>query len=314
MYNAEKTILNCIDSIEKQKTNIKFEIIIVDDGSIDSSVEIVTEIMGIYNNVTLLRQKNLKQSAARNNGLANANGKYIMFFDCDDDIEPGMLNKMMNFVDKYDFIMCGINKIFSDKTIIENQSSLSKAQNKKELLENYLTKNKELDVGLWNKVFKLEIIQNNNLHFENGNFFEDSLFILKYLEIVDFNKIRIMDDVFYNLYKRSGSSTTTQYNKKIDYFASLYEDKVFSFLKNSLIDFSSNVNTAFKIRIQLHVINHHIKYDEGWNSYKQKQRLSFVKFNLFWKAIFLLNINYALASILSRYLPNLYMYMYKKKF
>jgi len=314
MYNAEKTIIGCIDSIEIQETDFEYEIIIIDDGSTDSSIKIVKRIIKKYNNIVLLCQKNLKQSVARNNGLNYAKGKYVMFFDCDDDINQGMLRNMINLIDdNNDLVMCGINKVFSDKVIVENKTLLNLAQNKKNLIINYLTRNKEFDVGLWNKVFKLDVIKDNDLHFENGNFFEDSLFVLKYLCAIRFEKIQFVDDTYYNLYKRDGMSTTMHFNAKIDYFATLYEKKVKIFLDEMSIHLPKKAYIAFKIRTRLHLVHHHINYDSRWNTSAQKKLMTFVNFKMFFNSLVFLDDNYKVASIAARYFPLLYIRMYKNR-
>lgn len=314
MYNAQKTIIKCIDSIENQITDFQFEIIIVDDGSTDNSVAILEDCRLKYDNIFLLRQKNLKQSVARNNGLGHAKGKYVMFFDCDDIIEPNMLNKMINIMQKgNDFTMCGIRKIFdNDEVIIENKTRLSKSKDKKQLISDYLTKNKELDTGLWNKVFKLKIIKENNLFFDNGDFFEDSLFVFKYLYFCNFNKIEIIENTFYNLFKRNGKSTTTVFNSKIDFWADQYISKVESFFEDYSFDISQNALSSFEARVKLHVVHHHIKYDPLWNANIQRKKLSFLNFNSILRTSSYLDMNYWMACVIARYFPNIYMLLYLK--
>lgn len=310
MYNAENTITKCIESIEVQEVNFDFEIIVVDDGSVDSSVIMVKDMIAEYNNIVLLRQQNLKQSEARNNGLKHAKGKYVMFFDCDDNIESGMLKKMVKTIEGNELAMCGIKKIFSNRIVIENKTALNNAENKRELIINYLTKNKEFDVGLWNKIFKLDVIRNNGLYFENGNFFEDSLFVLKYLCFINFDKVKFIDEAFYNLYKRNGKSTTTKFDFQIDHLAHVYVKKVCSFLKELSVSIPDEAFVAFEIRIVLHVIHHHIKYDDSWSSRLQRRKMSFVSVRTFFRALKFLNSNYRFASIVARYYPSIYIKMY----
>lgn len=80
MYNTEQTIGRCLDSIERQQVDFPFEIIVVDDGSTDDSVGSIETYQKRFTNIKLFKQQNMKQSAARNNGLNHAKGDYVMFF------------------------------------------------------------------------------------------------------------------------------------------------------------------------------------------------------------------------------------------
>lgn len=92
MYNAEKYIETCLDSILNSNLSKKdYEIIIVNDGSKDKSPEIAKTYALQYSNIIYLNQENQGQSTARNNGIKNCNGEYVWFVDADDAIERDLL-------------------------------------------------------------------------------------------------------------------------------------------------------------------------------------------------------------------------------
>ena len=92
MYNAEKYIETCLDSILNSNLSKKdYEIIIVNDGSKDKSPEIAKTYASQYSNIIYLNQENQGQSTARNNGIKNCNGEYVWFVDADDAIERDLL-------------------------------------------------------------------------------------------------------------------------------------------------------------------------------------------------------------------------------
>lgn len=310
MYNAQQSIGRCLDSIENQQVDFLFEIIIVDDGSSDDSVECVKQYQDRFTNIKLLTQKNLKQSMARNNGLDHATGEYVMFFDSDDIVEADMLRIMIEKIQAdNDLVMCGIKKIYPDKTIVENQTELVNTVSEKELIANYLDRNREFDTGLWNKVFKMSLIQGHRLRFNNGNFFEDSLFNLKYLLNCRPGKVVFIDQALYDLYKTSGTTTTT-FNPEISYWADEYETKVMAILNNRGIHVKAAVIDAFKIRTMLYIIHHHIKYDTKWNKLEQKKYWSSVPVTL--EALKYLPKRYMVAVILARFSPQAYIHLYQK--
>lgn len=97
VYNREKTIKRCINSIINQKLSV-FEIIVVDDGSTDKTIEIVNEFEG---NIKIIRQNHRGAQAARNLGILNAKGDYIAFLDSDDEWLPQMLEKTVDCLLKH---------------------------------------------------------------------------------------------------------------------------------------------------------------------------------------------------------------------
>ena len=94
VYNAEKTLKRCLDSLLGQKRQ-DVEIILINDGSSDRSGEIIDEYRRKYGSIVSLEQENSGVSAARNRGLNAATGTYILFVDSDDFIESDMVERMM---------------------------------------------------------------------------------------------------------------------------------------------------------------------------------------------------------------------------
>ena len=92
-YNAEGYVAECIDSILAQKTNYSFFVTIIDDGSTDRTPEILRKYANI-DNVKVIKQENKGHSGARNTGIEQAHGRYLLFVDSDDFIELDMLEKL----------------------------------------------------------------------------------------------------------------------------------------------------------------------------------------------------------------------------
>ena len=99
VYKCEKYLVACVDSILNQ-TFSDFEIILIDDGSPDSSGKICDDLAEKYNKITVLHQDNQGQAAARNNGVKIARGEWIHFVDSDDLIHPQMLEILYGAVDE----------------------------------------------------------------------------------------------------------------------------------------------------------------------------------------------------------------------
>ena len=99
MYNASQYIERCINSIYHQGLNVnEFEVIVINDGSTDNSLEIVKDYLTSYKNIRFFSQKNSGQGAARNLGIKYATGEYILFLDSDDFLLPQSINKILSIV------------------------------------------------------------------------------------------------------------------------------------------------------------------------------------------------------------------------
>lgn len=179
VYNSEKTLNRCIDSILSQ-TFCDWELLLIDDGSIDRSNEICNQYAAIDKRVKVFHKTNGGVSSARNVGLDNAKGHWITFCDSDDFVYPNWLkNYTDNISDGIDLIC---QTFEDDKTL--------KLNNKKVLGINYkgcirdgvsfLYKNKMLGY-LWIKLFKRSIIDTYNLRFDiRFNYQEDQEFCFRY--------------------------------------------------------------------------------------------------------------------------------------
>ena len=107
VYKCEQYLEACVDSILNQ-TFSDFEIILVDDGSPDSSGKICDALAEKHNKILVLHQENQGQAAARNNGVKIAHGEWLHFVDCDDSLHPQMLESLYNAVseDNVKLAMC----------------------------------------------------------------------------------------------------------------------------------------------------------------------------------------------------------------
>lgn len=182
-YNCEKTISRTLESLLAQSFK-DFEIIFVDDGSIDSSTEIVQAFCDKHSfRYKCLRQDNCGPGSARNIGILNSSGEYIAFFDSDDYIPENCLESLVALMISSQSDLC-----VGDYYKIKDNNGLTTAIRNnyygtfcsEETLVRFL-KN-EAYISLWNSLFKKSIIVENNIKFKDECFNgEDVLFILEYL-------------------------------------------------------------------------------------------------------------------------------------
>lgn len=138
VYNAEKYLHRCIDSILAQ-TFTDFELLLIDDGSKDNSGKICDEYVDMDSRVRVLHKENGGVSSARNMGLEHACGKWITFVDSDDWIEPTMYEMMYDDAIKkgVELVYCDMNMVYEDK--IETYQSAEFHIDKTKLIQNYIT-------------------------------------------------------------------------------------------------------------------------------------------------------------------------------
>lgn len=217
VYNGENYIERCLDSLINQ-TYIHIEIIAVDDGSRDNSLNILRKYEEKYSNIKIISKKNGGVSSARNMGLKSAIGKYVAFVDADDYCEKEMYKNMINLAIKsdYDMICSGyyidsydgkkISEIKSERIILGHDE-----REKSEILHKACI---SYCVG---KLFKREIIENNNIKFnEKLSMGEDALFTCEYL--CNINTIALINKAYYHYIRANSQSLSTKYVNNIDVF------------------------------------------------------------------------------------------------
>ncbi|WP_395319476.1 glycosyltransferase family 2 protein [Fructilactobacillus frigidiflavus] len=308
-YNSTKTIERAFKSILEQQTKYPFEIIIVDDGSKDGTIEIIDQYASIYSNVTSVKQQNSGLSAARNHGMQNAHGKYVMFSDDDDEYDKDYINNVMNKSHGNKLVVAGIKKVLQNGNIeVENESILKNATSNYNLIEKYLVDNKEMDVGAWNKLYDLQVIRSNKISFVNKKFFEDSLFVLKYLKKINYNEIGFVEKPEYIIYKRDGSITNS-FEPQLEQRCHKYINDVKEII--SVGGKVPNYFDSFKARIDLYFVHRNILMNNKWTP---KEQHNFLKSDLKINYFKFLNKKYAIALGIAGFLPNLYIKLYKKQF
>ena len=179
VYNAEKTIGNIINKLITQKYK-NIEIIAINDGSVDDSLEILRKFAKKDNRVVVINQKDAGASAARNAGIKKAAGKFITFIDSDDDISDELIYELARCAKgNTDFVMCGMN--IGDKRIVAPSMYVEG----RSLIVNYVLKSlltKNLLYGPYCKLFRRAVVIDNKVAFpEDVNYGEDTIFVLNYL-------------------------------------------------------------------------------------------------------------------------------------
>lgn len=183
VYNTEKYLQRCIDSILLQSFT-DFELLLIDDGSTDSSGTICDKYTEQDSRVRVFHKGNGGVSSARNMGLDNAKGEWFTFVDSDDYVHPSFLVNFMDVASGAELIIQALS--MRSKSLLNNEipdSVFDYKGNAQDvipiLIKNYMPG------ALWNKLFNARIINDNKLRLnESYEFKEDEEFLLRYMSMV----------------------------------------------------------------------------------------------------------------------------------
>ena len=206
IYNVEMYLAECIESLISQNYE-GYEIILVNDGSTDSSGEICDQFSQKYSDIKVIHQSNMGLPHARNAGLDVATGEYVGFIDSDDFIHPDMYKKLISAMEESSADMAICNFSIYDKKGV------------KAILERYSDKVMSYVAGeetqwydyamdaVWNRLYKNEVIKEFGIRFEDKSIVaqEDFWFLIRYCSHIE--KIVSVSDSLY-LYRERGSSIT----------------------------------------------------------------------------------------------------------
>lgn len=219
VYNVEEYLNQCVDSVLSQ-TYTNFELILVDDGSPDNCPQICDEYARRDSRIRVIHQQNGGLSSARNVGLKNANGDYVIFLDSDDYWNNSFLLEDVNGIATNNVDLVVLKHIVHNEINgedVEVCSKFSRLDFVDDIYENkiyQLISVQLFDTCAWNKVYRREIITENNLFFEESIIAEDldwAARILLYSKSVD-----VLDKAYYVYRKgRAGAITSSLKQKNI---------------------------------------------------------------------------------------------------
>ncbi|MFC7062333.1 glycosyltransferase [Halobacillus seohaensis] len=229
IYNAELYLNKCLDSLVNQ-TFEDIEIICINDGSVDGSKEIMVEYSNRDNRIKICEQKNSGVSAARNNGIDVAKGKYVMFVDSDDWIDEKMCEITFNIAEeeradvvKTSYIREYKNKslkkdIFHSDYFVLNHSQIMKEIHRRlfGLLGNEMANPENADsiATVWNTLYRYDLISDKKfIDINDIGTFEDGLFQIHALESC--RRFVYINQPLYHYRKTNVNSITTQHKPEL---------------------------------------------------------------------------------------------------
>lgn len=235
VFNSSQYIGETLDSIINQDFD-SFEIIVIDDGSSDNSLDIINEKLNAVNIPnTIIHQENQGVSSARNKGIEISKGDYLVFVDADDYITPNHLSELYN--GESDFSLIQIVKE-DGNTISKPHVYSQRIISTKEFIEMELKM--QIPFNFVQLMYKSDIIKNNSIRFSSDYIYgEDTYFALIALSYGD--KIAVSNEVTYHYIQHSSSAIRTSEFRRFDIveifeqLASFYKKQGFNDLSNLII-------------------------------------------------------------------------------
>lgn len=208
VYNVAQYLAKCIDSVLKQ-TYTNIEIILVNDGSTDSSGRICDDYAKVDKRIKVIHKVNGGQSDARNTAIDIANGDYLTFIDSDDYVSPSYIEYLLDLCTKYkgDISACSYQKVFDGEKKQVKSSDVIRVYSSRKAIELTLYQHK-LDCSFWGKMFKKDLF--NNIRFPKGIIYEDLAICYKVFEVS--NRIISSNKILYYYFQRNTSSLGMRYN------------------------------------------------------------------------------------------------------
>lgn len=304
VYNDENVLDGLFFNLNNQSLEPNlYEIIFINDGSTDNSESIIRKFIKKRNNCFLYNQNNLKQAEARNHGIKEAKGKYVLFIDSDDSFSNDYLNVMYKNANSYNAIFSNIEKIFPNGKVTKEKSIFS--NNDTNIVKDYLSRGIEVDNGVWSNLYNLDFLLENDITFENSNFFEDSLFNLKVLTSSKKREIKYLDFYGYKLMKHS-ETTTNSFHPELYSLVLSYLKRTDQIVGDKNIKLNKYSYRGFVLRQFVYLLHHYIKFSNYKNAIKITRNINFKDiFN------FKLPLKYIIAVFLIKFMFPMYFFTYK---
>lgn len=214
IYNAEKTIEKCVQSVINQ-SYCNIEIILINDGSLDKSLYLCEKLASIDKRINIINTENKGVSNARNIGINSARGKYIMFADSDDYVDKKWCETLIqNLYLETELVISNIYCVNYDNGEIYVENNLKYSNYKLSVIDFYKVFKWKLLNQPYNKIYSTDIIKKHNIKFNNDlSLGEDLLFNLEYLSYCE--RITVINSNLYYYIKGKENSLCNKYYKNL---------------------------------------------------------------------------------------------------
>lgn len=309
VYNVEKYIRNCVESCINQ-TYSNIEVIVINDGSNDSSPIILDELAKKNKKIKVIHKNNSGVSSTRNLGIIESNGEYIVFVDGDDYLSSDAIEYMVGLIEEESSEFAILKNCFTKIGQPQFENIITKISNEDAVA---LLLGLSMELGCWNKIYSKKMLEREKIKFDENLFYGEGLdFILKVAQCA--NHIVLGTKSVYYYRKNNLKSATSKFNYK------KFENGEKSLLKvkQNLIINTSKINDVwmyhyamFAQNVLVSCINNKKKLENFKEIYIEWKN----KFNLYFKKLIIsknLSIKEKFKLIIVYISPYLFSYIRNK--
>lgn len=262
IYNVEKYLKECIDSIINQSFK-DIEIILINDGSTDNSLNIMQKYAKTDSRIIIINQKNMGQGNARNKGIKIAKAPYLAFVDSDDFIDSFMFEKLYKIAvtKKSDIIKCKYYRVLDVDNLILNESKNMEYKEKEDFFKNILSI-KQLSL-MWEGLYKKSLFIENNLYFKEITY-EDTEILFKLFFYA--KTINYTNEAFYYWRKTINSTSGSINISQIDNIFLVFK-YTHKFLKDH------NIYIKYKLEFLQRCFHYHNRFIDKIKTYSNKSTI-----------------------------------------
>ena len=307
VYNTGTMIKKCILPILELKDS-SLEVICINDGSKDNSLEILESIKEIHNELIIVSKENGGLSSARNRGLEEAKGKYILFLDSDDWLNIEEFYFMKQYCQQnFDIIHGNFNYTYDDRESIQNKYQYEGVLSGQEFLRKALLTNK-FSIPAWVNFYKKEFLLENGLKFMPEVYHEDEEFNIKAFSLA--SNIISKNIYFYNYYQRNNSITNNASNGEKRFLDILkIAEELSDFIDKN--NFDQDIACILKTYISMVILSGYIRINDQkiyrlyYDKIKSMRLYKNINYNL---------IQFKILKFLLQFSPKLLLNLYRVYF
>lgn len=196
IYNVEKYVEKCVDSLIKQTYN-NIEIILVDDGSTDRSANIIDNISKLDSRIKVFHKSNGGVSSARNFGLRQCSGEFILFIDGDDYVEPEYAKYFYDLINSGKYDIAFNSKCFDLVNKVKNNSDRKIEYYSYDMIYDIYTGKIGVGVAVWNKMYKKDFLDKNNIIFDENIWYGEGM-LFNIICLTKTSKVIVGDNLVYH--------------------------------------------------------------------------------------------------------------------
>lgn len=255
VYNVEKYLKRCLESILVQSWN-DYEIILVDDGSTDSSAQICDLYAEKYEMIRVIHKDNKGLSDTRNRGIEEASGEYVYFPDSDDWLEPNTFSELSDVIEELTYDIISFNRGFvtsEEDKLISAKSRIQKLSGKQALLE--MLKQSDVTGFANDKIYRKKLFLDNDIEFPVGKYYED--LGTNYKLFLKATKVYVTNQKYYHYLITNPDSITQSWNEqKLQDMFGFYREIYYSpLIREKFEELEIEILQAFYINGLIHILS-----------------------------------------------------------